>query len=495
MIEILIQYPVEPMLVVAVCSRRIRFWKGEVEMGLFKLLFGHKARAFEGIPGPEPSFPLGNADAFLDPTKKPWEVCCDFAHEFGSVTLVWLGNQPALILNNPDLIGEVLESNWTSFYKDAPCRALAPVITRSSLFITNYGKGWSKARHENPFTTLDQEQFLAKQAEPLQRVIGKDVNQFIARSVSSEIDLYREMQKLSFRAFSQVFWGQTFDDEVFEWFQTLARTGDRRMQCKVPPLLRIPPLRPAFYSARSRWYSMFEQLVKKARRRPDPDAPDMLNQVLSQSPGLPDVALAESLATNFFGGVFSGSSTINTALYLLAGHHDERDKLVRSLKKCRGDAESYDYESLRACQQLDFVLREAMRYYPAVPLYLRNSAKDREVKLGNCQLPPDTMLFISNYYLHKYSDHWIQADKFDPSRWGKGVADENPFGSGYFFPYGRGPRACIGQDFGIFYTKLALATLLLNSRVELDPAQDFNQHFFFGVMMPQGLKARFYSPD
>lgn len=464
-------------------------------MGLFNLLHGRKARPFKGIPGPAPSFPMGNADEFLDNKRHPWEVCSDFAHEFGGLTLVWMAGQPALILNDPDLIGEVLESNWTSYYKDAPCKALAPVITRGSLFITNYGKGWSKAREENPFSTLNQQQFLSQQIEPLQTVIKKDVEQFVDRSKTSEIDLYRDTQKLSFHAFSQVFWGQTFGDQVFDWFQNLARTGDWRMQCKVPPLLNLPPLRPSFYSARSKWYLMFERLVKEARKKPDANAPDMLNQALTHGPQLSDAALAEALATNFFGGVFSGSSTINTALYLLAKNPNENNKLAAALKKDLGNDESYDLETLLGCKQLDFVIREAMRFYPAVPLYLRNSVKDREVKLGDHTLPPNTMLFISNYYLHKFSHHWPEAEKFDPSRWSKGVAEENPFASGYFFPYGRGPRACIGQEYGIFYTKLALATLLLNSTVELDPAQEFNQHFFFGVMMPKGLKAKFRAPS
>lgn len=461
-------------------------------MGLFEFIHGRRMRAFEGIPGPEPSFPLGNASAFLDKRWQPWQVCSEFAHEFGGIALVWLGGKPALILNDPALIGEVLESKWTDFYKDSPCRALSPVITRRSLFITNYGEGWNKARNENPFSTLNLQQFLSQQIDPLQTVIRKDIQQFITRSEAEEIDLFLDMQRMSFNAFSQAFWGQTFDDKVFRRFQILARTGDRRMKCKVPPLLRIPPLQPRFYRARSNWYAMFEGLVSKARKNPDADAPDMLNRALCNGPDLPNAVLAETLATNFFGGVFSGSSTINSTLFLLAKHPEECSRLVAALKEDLAGDTPLALESLLSCQQLDFVLREAMRFYPAVPLYLRNSMKDREVKLGNYTLPPNTMLFISNYYLHKFSHHWIQAEKFDPSRWDNGVAEENPFGSGYFFPYGRGPRACIGQDFGIFYTKLALATLLLNAKVDLtDPPQKINQHFFFGVMMPGGLKARF----
>ena len=79
---------------------------------------------FAGIPGPPPTFPFGNALAFMGGNKKPWEVCADWGREYGGMTLVWLLGQPAIVLNDPQLIGEVLETNWQAFTKTPPTMRL-----------------------------------------------------------------------------------------------------------------------------------------------------------------------------------------------------------------------------------------------------------------------------------------------------------------------------------------------------------------------------------
>jgi len=251
----------------------------------------------------------------------------------------------------------------------------------------------------------------------------------------------------------------------------------------------LPPLSLAFYPAKRAWYRSFERLVAAARRNPDPAAPDLLNAAMTAGTPLPDAALAETLATNFFGGVFSCSSTVNTALYLLARHPEERAKVVRAVREEL--APDHDLAALDGCRPLEFAIREAMRYYPAVPLYFRNSAPGREVQVGRHTLPPDTPVFISNWYLHKFSPHWRDPGRFDPDRWDGEVAEANPYGSGHFFPFGRGPRACIGAGFGQFVHRLVLSVLYRESEPDIDTSHRYRQTFFFGVMMPAGLTARF----
>ena len=181
---------------------------------------------------------------------------------------------------------------------------------------------------------------------------------------------------------------------------------------------------------------------------------------------------------------------MNTALYLLAGHAEERAKVVRAV---RDDLPAnFDRSALDGCRPLEFAIREAMRYYPAVPIYFRNSAPDSEVKLGPLTLPRNTQIFISNWYLHKFSPHWQEPERFNPSRWDAGGAEANPYGSGYFFPFGRGPRACIGAAFGQFIHRLVLSTIYRESEPEVDTTRPYRQSvFFFAVMMPKGLTARF----
>jgi cytochrome P450 len=450
---------------------------------LFNALNRQARARFAGVPGPVPRFPLGNLGEFLRPW--PWERCADYARRYGGLTLIWLFNRPALVLNDPDLIGQVLDTRASDFYKDSPVAALAPVITPGSLFITNFGRGWEAGRRDNPFGPPGYGDWLARQVEPLRAVVRTRVLEWIGRPPSNPVDLYWDMQRLMFDVFAQAFWGQTFPPNRFTWFRTLAATGTRRMAL---PRQILPPLSPFFYEAKRNWYETFGQLVAEARKRPNPDAPDLLNVALCRGTPLGDRELAEALATNFFGGVFSSSSTVNTALYLLATYPEEGAKVVRAV---RALPVNFGRGELDGCRPLEFAIREAMRYHPAVPIYFRNSARDREVPLGPLTLPRNALLFISNWYLHKYAPHWREPEVFNPGRWDNGGAEANPYGSGHFFPFGRGPRACIGAEFGQFVHRLVLATLFRESEPSVDASRAYRQSFFFGVMMPKGITATF----
>jgi len=438
----------------------------------------------KGIPGPKPSFPVGNLPELIG-KEWPWEVCARMGSTYGGITLIWLFGKPAIMLNDPDLIEEVLCTNWEDYYKDAPCQALCPVITRNSLFITNPPQ-WKPTREADALSLPHIDQWLAAQVSPLGKVLRGWIAALVEKSQKEPIDLYADIQRLSFDAFAMAFWGYTLEEKYYEWFRTLADMGSKRITSM---LTAIPPMNPRFYRQRNYWYRDFTAMIRTARAASNGDSSGLLQFALRNGIKMSDEDLAQSLATNFFGGVFSCSSTVISALYLLALHADEEAKLVSAV-----DSDlpaEYDFAQLNGCQSLDYVMREAMRYYPAVPLYFRNSAKTKEVKLGNHTLPKNTLIFISNWWLHKMAPHWDAPEKFRPDRWGDGMAEQNPIGSGYFFPFGRGPRMCIGSDFAVFFIKQLLASIYRDVSVELDASQKFKQSFYFGVMIPQGLQARF----
>ena len=80
---------------------------------LFKMRFGSRMKQFEGIPGPTPSYPIGTLGDFRG--KNPWEVCANYGNKYGGMTLIWLGGNPTLVLNDPKLIGEVLISKFNDY--------------------------------------------------------------------------------------------------------------------------------------------------------------------------------------------------------------------------------------------------------------------------------------------------------------------------------------------------------------------------------------------
>ncbi|HBI44322.1 MAG TPA: cytochrome P450 [Planctomycetales bacterium] len=451
---------------------------------LFRLVHGSKMKALDGFPGPAPSFPFGNGLDFVG--KLPWEVCARYAREYGGVTRIWLGGRPALVLNDPKLIGEVLDTRADDFYKNSPRTALLPVITDNCPFIAN-GADWKAKRESHPFRMDGLREWLASQVEPMRAMLREGVR--LLKNVPGPVDVTQTVQQLGFDAFSVAVWGCVLGADVYEWFLTLGKTGDLRMKLDLMAPL-FPPINPWFYSARRKWFALFSSLMDQAKAPDQPPRSDLLSVLLQRGRPSSD-AFRDAMANIFFGGAFSAFSAVTSSLYSLAHNPAVEQRLRVELGALVGRDPDYDLEALESCTYLDCVLREALRVYSPAPLYFRNSAKDRSVSLGGQTLPPNTLLFISNWFLHHDPAHWNDPDRFDPSRWENGGAEQNPFGSGWYFPFGRGPRTCVGQPFAMMAMKLTLAEILTNSRLELDRTLPYRQDFFFGVMTPKGLKGSF----
>lgn len=454
---------------------------------LFRLFHGGKMKALEGFPGPTPTFPFGNGLDFAG--KLAWEVCARYAREYGGVTLVWLSGRPALVLNDPQLIGEVLDTCENDFYKDSPRTALLPVITDNCPFIAN-GPDWKVKRDNHPLRMDGLREWLATQVAPMRAVFREGIRQLT--TLPGQVDIADTIQHLGFDAFAMAVWGQILAPDVYRMFLTLAKTGDRRIKLDLMAPL-IPPISPWFWAAQRRWFLLFTSLIEKAKAPGRPPGADLLTVLLDRDRPMSE-AFRDALANIFFGGVFSAFSAVSTSLYLLAHNAPTAERLRGELRGLVAGGLDYDLDALEGCTYLDCVVREALRYYSPVPVYFRNVVKDRSVQLAGRTVPPNTLLFISNWFLHRDPAHWKDPDQFDPGRWEAGGVERDPLGSGWFFPFGRGPRTCVGQEFALFSMKLALAVLLTESRLELDLSLPYRQDFFFGVMTPKGLKGRFLPP-
>ena len=443
---------------------------------LFRAMNSGRISKMAGIPGPTPTVPLGTATDFLG-SRWPWEVCAEYGRTYGGMALVWLGRTPAIVLNDPALIGRVLDTDWQSFYKNAPHDALAPILTPECLFIAN-GDFWRHMRENSPFTAAWFGDWLAGQMPALAALIRDRIAELGRSQVA--VDLVDSLRRIVYDAFSLAVWGKTLDDENYRQFLELAATGSRRMT-EPPPLQKLPPLSPLFYLDRERWYGTFHKIVDAAYEGAEPDSGDLLHETLRRGTKLTKDQLGQSLITlGYFGGLFSVTSAVATTLYFLSKNPAAAAKVI-------ADAEVHGAES----EPLDYALREAMRIQCPVPIYFRNVSADKPAELGGHTLAPDTTIFITNWLLHRDPSHWPDPERFDPERWANGGAERDPFGSGYYFPFGRGPRACLGQQLGLFTMRLALSVILTTAEVKLDAAQEYKAGYFFAVQHPEGLKATF----
>ena len=453
---------------------------------LFQIFFGGKAKPFAELPGPTPKFPLGTLGDFRG--KNPWEVCARYGEQYGGCTLIWLGPKPALVLNDAELIHQVLDADRDNYYKKDPRSALLPVITKDALFLSN-GKRWETLRSHHPFCQHFFADWLSNQVAAIQTTVERHLDSIHATTN----DLVPPLKRMAFDAFAQSTLGTSLGDDLYSKWVEMGNVGSKRMTSL---LSFLPPFSPKFHRSHKDWYASIQQIIDNRVESPTPSASDLLSTVIKtgfdvsgkDGPGLIDF-------TNvYMGGCFSASSVLITALYLLDQHPAALVRLEKELsEQLTGDV--WTAKQLVDCHWLNAVLHESMRFISPVPLYFRNSNPKRSIPLGEVELPPDTMLFITNRFLHRDPSHWPVPDEFQPDRWLSGGEHRDEIGSAYFFPFGRGPRMCVGWEFAMLYMQTALATIINRSNLRVVPGQSYQQELYFGVMLPKKLKGTVVSDD
>ena len=114
------------------------------------------------------------------------------------------------------------------------------------------------------------------------------------------------------------------------------------------------------------------------------------------------------------------------------------------------------------------VLSESMRLFPPAYLVGRRALAEYHVPGTDYVLPPRTVIFLSQYLLHKDGRFWEAAAEFRPERWLTGEPSRHRFA---YFPFGAGPRICIGEQFAWTEGVLVLATIARRWELDLVPRQ------------------------
>lgn len=205
--------------------------------------------------------------------------------------------------------------------------------------------------------------------------------------------------------------------------------------------------------------ALIYQLIEERCQKGAPLRPDLLTTLMEtrdeNGQGMSTQQVRDEVMTIFLAGHETTATLLAWTFYLL-GQHPQIEQQVRAeLGQVLGGRipELDDLNRLVFTRQ---VLDEALRLYPPAWMFARRSVKADEV--GGYPIPPNSMIFLSPYVTHHLEQFWEEPFRFYPQRFAQDAAQDRPRFS--YFPFGGGPRQCIGMGFTQMEAPALLAMLL-----------------------------------
>lgn len=414
------------------------------------------------LPGPE-----GNslAGSLLEMGKDPLGFFTRCDREFGDLIPMQLGLTPACLVTNPDYIEQVLRDRNT-FIKSRGFRVLKSLLGEGLL--TAEGESWFWQRK------LAQPVFHQKRIQSYSQIMV-DYTQHLLKDWEDgdTLDVHREMMGLTLRIVMK----SIFDKDVGEGqAQTVAHALDvamdwfesKRKQGYLVLEWFPRPENVRYHQAIAAMNEAIYALIQERRQHPDSsgDLLTMLMQAKDEDTGegMDDKLLRDEVATLMLAGHETTANALSWTWMLLSQHPEVGEELRQELTTVLGDRPP-SLEDLRQLPYTNQVIKESMRLYPPVALLGREAATD--TSLGGYVVPQGTVMLLSQWVMHRKPEYFENADQFQPQRWQGDLEKTLP--RGVYFPFGDGPRICIGKGFAQMEAALLLATIAAKFSLELVP--------------------------
>jgi len=234
-----------------------------------------------------------------------------------------------------------------------------------------------------------------------------------------------------------------------------------------------------FRRATTGLHELIEELIDERRteieRGEAPD--DVLARLLTAGDEDGEATLShDEVRDNMIALLLAGHDTSATALtyawFLLSKHPRARDRLHAELEAVLGGT-APSPEDVFSLPYTEAVVKETLRLYPPSFAVLREPTED--VEIGGHRVAEGTTVMCPQWICHRDGRYFAHPHEFWPGRWvddedGPGIGEEIPEYA--YFPFGGGPRHCLGMRFAMMELQLVIATMAQRVDLELIAPED-----------------------
>lgn len=373
--------------------------------------------------------------------------------ENGHQTYLEVLGRKMIILSHPEDVMHVLKINHQSYTKGRTTRAIKTFLGNG--LITSEGDEW-RLQHRLIRPVMN-----PKSIHELAPKMQATTEQFLNELVTDQpINSFHEMNRLTWRIVLNTLFSQEATKELDSWLDDVLYLMES-ITTRTRSAIKIPYFIPTSTHRRvkgivDKFGNYIYRLLEE--RRQGEKRNDLLQLLIDirddSSKGMTDEVIKDQVLTFLMAGHETVTNTLSWFLITLA---QNQKYLPRLQEEAAQFFKTMDYQALNASPWSTAVIDEVMRLWPPVWAFMRRAEK--EDKVGEMIIPRKANVVLSPYLSHRAPDLWERPDDFFPERF---MTDRKKISPGAFYPFGYGPRACIGGYFAGMEAKIILANLVHN---------------------------------
>ncbi|HEY2908230.1 MAG TPA: cytochrome P450 [Vicinamibacterales bacterium] len=400
------------------------------------------------------------------PGRNPLEFFENIARTYGDLAHVRLGGEHVFVISDPRVIKDVLITHNQNFTKSRGLERTKRVLGEGLL--TSEGAVHLRQRRlmQPSFHRERVVKYAATMVEYADRQRGSWAD-------GATVDMAQEMNRLTLSVVGKTLFDADVASQAREVGEALTGVMESFWTLMLPfsnviERLPLPRMRRS-RSARERLDAIIYGLIRE-RRASGGDRGDLLSMLLlaqddeDKGRGMSDLQVRDEAMTIFLAGHETTANALMWTWYLLSQApdaerrlHDEIDRVLGRRLPAVADIPSLPF--------VERVVTESMRLFP--PAWIIGRRAIDPYPIDGYVAPARSILIMSQWIVHRDARYYPEPGRFDPDRWTPEFKASIPQFA--YFPFGGGPRRCIGESFAWMELMLIVATLAQQWRFELVP--------------------------